>query len=299
MKKIYILLYFGVLSCFADADADADADDNDLLNDYKLLYIDLINMRTWGYKSFFNNELNRSTENINISQGTLFLTEVKSHVSIAGEGFFKIRLENGLIGYTRSGDFLFDEYGNIVTPRGYPFFDNICLGLDGIFLPDTIIITRDHEIYVSIVDNNNVTEIQVGQLLTYNIPSEYLRYYKEGIYVIKDDIEYVEEITFDNRIIQGALESANFYPLPVILRMYYILSIIENNLISNTEFKKELLKYQIERMANDNSLLREMLFYLSRRINNIGINGYYSIQKYLDNEYNYLECILPFIKYDY
>jgi flagellar basal body rod protein FlgG len=289
MKKIYIFCcILAFLSCFAYAD------DNGLLNDYKLLYIDLINMRTWGYKSFFNNELNRSTENINIAQGTLFSTEVKSHVSIAGEGFFKIRLENDIIGYTRSGEFLFDEYGNIVTPRGYPFYDNI--RLEGAFLPDTIRITSDHKIYVSIVvDNNNVTEMQVGRLLTYNIPSEYLRYYKEAIYVIKDGIEYVEEITFDNHIIQGTLEMANFYPLPVILRMYYILSVIENNLISNTEFKRELLKYQIERMANDNFLLREMIFYLSRE----GINGYFSIQRYLDNEYNYLECILPFIKYDY
>jgi hypothetical protein len=145
------------------------------------------------------------------------------------------------------------------------------------------------------VDNNNVTEMQVGRLLTYNIPSEYLSHYKEAIYVIKDGIEYVEEITFDNHIIQGTLEMANFYPLPVILRMYYILSAIENNLIPNTEFKRELLKYQIERMANDNFLLREMIFYLSGE----GINGYFSIQRYLDNEYNYLECILPFIKYDY
>jgi len=289
MKKIYIFCcILAFLSCFAYAD------DNGLLNDYKLLYIDLINMRTWGYKSFFNNELNRSTENINIAQGTLFSTEVKSHVSIAGEGFFKIRLENDIIGYTRSGEFLFDEYGNIVTPRGYPFYDNI--RLEGAFLPDTIRITSDHKIYVSIVvDNNNVTEMQVGRLLTYNIPSEYLSHYKEAIYVIKDGIEYVEEITFDNHIIQGTLEMANFYPLPVILRMYYILSVIENNLISNTEFKRELIKYQIERMANDNFLLREMIFYLSRE----GINGYFSIQRYLDNEYNYLECILPFIKYDY
>jgi flagellar basal body rod protein FlgF len=279
------------LSCFVYAD------NNDLLNDYKLLYIDLINLRTWGYKSFFNNELNRSDGKININQGILFTTEVKSHVSIVGEGFFKIRLENGLIGFTRSGDFSFDENGNIVTPRGYPLYDNICL--EGVFLPDTIRITSDHKIYVSILENNNVTEVQVGQLLTYKIPSEYLNHYKESIYVIKENIKYVEEITFNNHIVQGTLESSNFNPLSVILRLYYILSVIENNLISNVEFKKELLKCQIERTANNNFLLEEMFFYLSRRINNTDVNGYYSIQKYLDNEYNYLECILPFIKYDY
>ncbi|MDR2942549.1 MAG: hypothetical protein LBV17_08170 [Treponema sp.] len=292
MRKVYVFYCFlTFLSCFVHAD------DNGLLDDYKLLYTDLINMKTWGYKSFFNNELNRSTENINIVQGTLFSTEVKYHVSIVGEGFFKIKLENGLIGYTRSGEFYFDEYGNIVTPRGYPFYDNI--RLEGAFLPDTIKITSDHKIYVSIVDNNNVTEIQVGQLLTYKIPPEYLSHYKEAIYIIKDNIEYIDEITFNNQIVQGTLESANFYPLPIVLRLYYILSVIENGLISNIEFKKELLKYQIERMANVNSLLVEMLFYLSRKINNTDISGYYSIQKYLDNEYNYLRYILPFIKYDY
>lgn len=279
------------LSCFAYAD------NNDLLNDYKLLYIDLINMRSWGYKSFFNNELNRSTGKINITQGGLFTTEVKSHVSIVGEGFFKIRLENDLIGYTRSGEFYFDEYGNIVTPRGYPFYDNICL--EGAFLIDEIRITSDHKIYASRSDKNSVTEIEVDQLLTYNIPSEYLSHYKEAIYIIKDNIEYVEEITFNNRIIQGTLEYANSNILPIVLRLYYILSVIENNLISNIEFKKELLKYQIERMVNDNFLLEEMLIHLSERINNRDVNGYYSIQRYLDIKYGYLECILPFIKYDY
>jgi flagellar basal body rod protein FlgG len=293
MKKIYIFCgIWAFFSCFAYAD------DNDLLNDYKLLYVDLINMNKWGYKSFFNNELNRSAENINVAQGSLFTTEVKSDFSIIGEGFFKIRLENDLIGYTRSGEFRFDEYGNMVTPRGYPFYDNI--RLEGSFLSETMRITRDHTIYVSIiVDNNNITEIQVGQLLTYNIPSEYLSHYKEAIYIIKDDIEYGEEITFDNQIVQGTVESSNVNPLPVILRMYYILSVIENNLISNIEYKKELLKHQIERMANVNYPLREMLFYLHGRINNKYSNRFYSIHEYLDNEYYYLKYILPFIKYDY
>jgi hypothetical protein len=136
----------------------------------------------------------------------------------------------------------------------------------------------DHKIYVSIVDNNNVKEIQAGQILTYRIPSEYLNHYKGAIYIIKENSEYVEEITFNNRIIQGTLECVNFNPLLVILRLYYILSVIDSNLILNIEYKKELLKYQIERMANRKC---------------------YSFSRNLDCEYNYLECILPFIKYDY
>ena len=61
-----------------------------------------------------------------------------------------------------------------------------------------------------------------------------------------------------SRIAQGVLEMSNLHLLPAILRMYYILSVIDKNYIANIGFKRKLLKIEIERMAN--SFVQESLF---------------------------------------
>jgi flagellar basal body rod protein FlgF len=320
----YILIFFAYT---------AYADNNDLLNDYKLLYIDLLNLKTWGYKSFYNNELNRSNETINISQGTIQITENNFDCAIVGEGFFKIRLDNNLAAYTRDGNFRVDENGVIVTPQGYQIYENICLGEQ--FLPESFKITKDHNIYVNIVnENQELVETQVGKLLTYKIPNEYLKHYEGAIYIIKDNMEYEEEIIFDNYIIQGALELSNYALLPVVLRMYYILSVLNENVIPNIEFKKELLKMQIEKMSNNNYLLDNTIYSLNSKINgiidvlkdnnlldteeemiftdgllmglklkhlknNFNLFDLNIAQEYIDSKFYYLEAILPFINLDY
>jgi len=246
------------------------ANDNDLLNEYRLLYADISNIRTVSYKSYFNNEYNMAFENINVSQGALFMTEVLSDVAIVGEGYFKIRLENDVVGWTRAGFFLFDSNGNIIANQRYFLYDNI--NLQGVYFPQSLRITNDGNIYINILEGkDNMAEIHAGQLLIYNVPSELLVRFSDIIYVIKDDAEYNEKLS-DSRIIQCALEMSNVPLLPVILRMFYILSVINENYISNIEFKKELLRIQIERIAN---------------------------KSLLDDDLDYLFSMLPFLKYDF
>jgi flagellar basal body rod protein FlgF len=290
-----------------------NTNDNNLLHEYTLLHTDLSNIKTWGYKSFFNSESNKASENINVSRGSFVWTGLETDCAIAGEGFFKIRLENGLAGYTRSGDFIIDYDGNIVTSDNkYFLYDNIWLGES--FLFDTLKITKDHNVYIDVPDKNgNRTETRVGELLTYNIPGELLSHYKDAVYVIKDNAEYTEEIIFDTTIYQGILEYSNVHIMPTVLRMYYILSVINENLIPNKEFKKELLKIQIEAMAGDDDyVLYSTMSALNRRLLTI-IENHVSdkqttdasdyekniLDKYLDGKYYYLENILPFLKYDY
>ena len=267
MKRKYIfccICIFVFFSC-------ANNNDKDLLNEYKLLYVDISNIRTWGYKSYFNNETNKASEKINISQGAPVQTKLETDIAINGEGFFKIRLENDLPGYTRSGNFKIDADGNIATYDGYLLYDNI--SFEDLFLPDSIKLTRDHDVYVTIPGRNgSLTEIKAGQLLTYKVPGEVLVHYKDSVYIIKDGAEFTEEVTFDNYIIQGFLEGSNVLTLPVALRMYYILSVINKNLVPNIEFKKELLRTQIEKITNDRCFNARLY---------------------------YLEGILPYIKYDY
>jgi flagellar basal body rod protein FlgF len=246
-----------------------------LLNEYKLLYTDLINLKTWGYKSFFKIEYLQADEEINISQGSLQMTDIPCHFAISGEGFFKVRLENGIIGYTRSGEFNIDSDGNIRTQQeGYFLYDNINLG--ELFLHDTLRITQDHSLFISIFENGKITEIKAGQLLTYKIPNGYLQHYKDSIYIIKDGIEYQEELIFDNNIMNGALEMSNYLLIPVVLRMYYILYVLDENIIANIEFKRELIKIIINELISKITTMKDW----DNRINNLG-------------------HILPYIKYDY
>jgi flagellar basal-body rod protein FlgG len=53
-------------------------------------------------------------------QGDLRNTENPFDVAIEGDGFFQVLLPNGLIAYTRAGDFKLDRDGRFVTSDGFP-----------------------------------------------------------------------------------------------------------------------------------------------------------------------------------
>lgn len=323
-KIIFFMLLFISYNAFSN--------DNDLLNEYILLYNDLINMRTASYKSYFNDIFNRASENINFSQGALFMTKVYSDIAIVGEGYLKIKLDNDEIGWTRAGYLAFDENFNIIVNYRYYLHDNIQLPRNSIL--QSLRITNDGKLYVDIYEErNNIKEVFAGQILIYNIPNEYLVRYSDSIYILREGFEYIEEFSNSN-IIQGALETSNVPLLPVLLRMYYILSIINEEFISNIEFKKDLIKIQIERMANNN-FNEDLLLSINNsidRIENILSESYldntgngseninlgtlieqsirnlpkrhiiypnFDIQIYLENQYNYLDSFLPYLKYDY
>jgi flagellar basal body rod protein FlgF len=250
LKVIFIPIILCLLlfnNCTSFAKSKPSQKDFDLLNEYKLLYTDLINFWTWGYKSFYMFDITsdaRATGIINLHQGAIMQTGLSSDVAIIEDGFFKIRLENDKTGFTRSGEFYIDGQGNLVSPRGYSFYDNINLGEN--FLSDTLKISRDGKITVNIVTNSStLTETDAGQLVLYKIPAEILSHYKDAVYVIKDGVEYHEEIADNGYLLQGFLEMSNFSLMDLLLRMYYILFVIEPGLIANTEFKKEIMRQML------------------------------------------------------
>ncbi|MDR0442770.1 MAG: hypothetical protein LBH44_05110 [Treponema sp.] len=307
-KIIFSILFIISLNIYGD---------ENLLDDYRRLYIDLLNVRTHGYKSFFNETINRSSENINLSQGSIQETKVPTDFAIIGEGFLKIRLENDLAGYTRAGNFLINSEGTIVIPNyGYPLYDSLCL--KEFFIYESIKITSDFTIYVDSTSENERIKTKVGKILLYKIPAEFLEHYKDAIYVIKEGVDYEEEIVHENtKIFQNFLEMSNFNFRKIVLRMYFILTVLNENIIPNIEFKKELLRLYIENMAENNSAKDMLIFEIYKRINDIfdeiknndKIKGFYNneyvILKYLEDIYNYgynygyIEMILPYIKYDY
>jgi flagellar basal-body rod protein FlgG len=54
-----------------------------------------------------------------MSQGSVLPTEKELDVTIRGEGFFRVQMPDGRIGFTRAGSFELDAEGRMVTPEGY------------------------------------------------------------------------------------------------------------------------------------------------------------------------------------
>lgn len=268
MKNILFIVcpFFIFISC----------NNNELLNEYKLLYTDLENLYTYGYKSYYSQEINRATPIINAGQGSLQQTDVTTDFAIIGDGFFKVKLDNDKIGYTRNGQFKIDAHGELRTINGVSLFEPVVF--PEYFIPETIKINSDRYIFVSIPKSNaELIELNVGKLNIYKIPIELLEHYKDGIYILKKNTDN-ETIIDDSKILNEFLEMSNYNLLAVLLRMYYILSKPNNKLISNVEFKKELTKSIIDNIINTEK---------------------YTIEEYNHRKWLMETTFVPFLRYDY
>jgi flagellar basal body rod protein FlgG len=195
-----------------------------LINEYNILYNDLANFDTSGYKSSWDYNNSRGSDKINMAQGALMTTLADTNFGIVGEGFFKIRLENDIIGYTRYGNFSigFDDSESEFTLRmagyGYQLYDPIIISgyaanlrLEGrilyTFLPDG-------------------TKVEAGQVNIYEINEEKLIRYKDGIFITLDN--YDSQIISGSSIITHCVEMSNVHILETLLRMHVILWELKN-----------------------------------------------------------------------
>ncbi|GHU63940.1 flagellar basal body rod protein FlgG [Spirochaetia bacterium] len=101
-------------------------------------------------------------------QGSLQNTENVYDIAINGEGFFRIQMYDGTLGYTRDGAFKVDENGRLVTSNGYWVLPDILMP-EG-FLPQTITVSRDGRVEVKTPESGDDT-VQVGQLELYRFPN--------------------------------------------------------------------------------------------------------------------------------
>lgn len=92
-------------------------------------------------------------------QGELSQTNGQLDVAVQGEGFFRIRLPNGELRYTRNGGFRLDGNGSIVTTEGYQ--------VDGApTVPtDTIAILVAEDGTISVTNREDQPPSQIGNLL--------------------------------------------------------------------------------------------------------------------------------------
>jgi flagellar basal body rod protein FlgG len=151
------------------------------INFTKEYFIQLLNLRNSeliGYKSqsvryeycYIENK-RREEIFINFSQGALINTSRELDFAIDGQGFFKIILENNIVGYTRNGEFKIDENTNeLVTIDGYSLYNKI------IIPPGfTRILLSRENLIKAIYPNGN--EIICGYLIIYTMDYTQLEYF--------------------------------------------------------------------------------------------------------------------------
>jgi flagellar basal body rod protein FlgG len=192
---------------------------DNLLREYNILYNDLANFDTSGYKSSWDTNNSRGGDIINITQGALMATWADTNFGIVGEGFFKIKLENGIIGYTRYGEFYmgFGDSESEFTLRtgryGYQLYDPITIPSNTVAL-----ILERNVLYAFLTDG---TKVEAGQVNIYEISEEKLVRYKESIFITFDNFD--SQIIIDSRIATGFVETSNVLIIETLMRMHIIL----------------------------------------------------------------------------
>ena len=248
------------------------------ITEYHLLWTDLKNAEEIAYKAHCEGQgVSRYVKSVRYSSEN-------THFLIRNPGFFKILLENG-VAYTRSGEFhLFtDEKGYITlrTKQNYLLADPIALYIDIIKG-----YKGDEEVIDTIVVNNKATIIKqlksytgkydyltvrvnsekvAQQLKVYDVPYEQLQHFNDAIYTLKSTMSEITVNPFAS-VQANFLEESNTEILPVLVRMYYLLSKYEN--IKNRTFKADLIKIGIQIVEGG-------------------------------KQSDYIKTILPFIQYDY
>lgn len=322
MKNIFLIIF---LFCARLVWSD--------IHEYQLLWEDVANAMTFGYKSHF--DITDLTGKPNPSKHITALIETnESWFAIIGPtGFFKIVLDDTTIGYTRNGQFntrldLKTETYKLVT-QGYTLADPVFLY--------TQVIKRDkkgQEEILGIIEGNDKNDEEwkkfarsageyailfgelhgpkiAEQLKVYDVPYEKLRYYKDGIYIL--DPSYTGEImeSPNSLVVSNALEMSNVLVLEVLTRMYYLT--VTDKSIKDRLFKAELLRIGIEQYAQTNETVEQSIMTLNNNVQEFidkKVNQNSPSQRspivyeqlwYQSSQsrYRYIQRILPFIRYDY
>jgi flagellar basal body rod protein FlgG len=202
---------------------------DELFNEYNLLYNDLVNFNTNGYKSSWDINTNKGINKINTSQGALMVTDFDTvfdiDFAIVGNGFFKIRLENNVIGYTRYGRFSMSlsnsdsEFTLKIPEYGYELYDPIVIPNNTVKL-----IYENYTLFALLIDD---TKKEVGRINIYDVDDEKLIRYKDNIFITLDNYEGKKII--DLKIIKGCLEMSNVSVIETLMRMHIILWELKNN----------------------------------------------------------------------
>lgn len=250
LSLIISFILFNCLSIFAA---------NPLLVEYDLLYSDLKNYNTVGYKSYFNNYSNITSKTITFTQGSLGHSGNKFDFAIDGKGFFKIYDTSKKQFYlTRNGAFKIDSKSRIVTHQGFLLFPVIKLIND--FLPKSILCDSYGTLYMKSFS-------KPSHIKTYKINLYRPKKYAELIRVDSDFYKFKTLIKISPKLHQGFLETSTVNINKVTTRMLFILNeikITQKNTIPGLVTKIFFLK---QLLSNHNISMQNLLMY--KKLNTI------------------------------
>ena len=92
------------------------------------------------------------------SMGNLRQTGNRFDMAIEGDGFFRVTMPDGTLGYTRDGSFTTDQNGSLVTSQGYLMDPQITIP------QDTLSVTIAADGTVSVTQTGQSQPQQVGQI---------------------------------------------------------------------------------------------------------------------------------------
>lgn len=102
-------------------------------------------------------------------QGAPQFSGVESDIAVVGEGFFRVRLMDGSVGYTRDGEFKIDSNGQFVTSNGYRLDPPVILPEGEV--RESLTITDAGKVSVKIGDSQDPTEIAQITLFRFTNPA--------------------------------------------------------------------------------------------------------------------------------
>ncbi len=157
---------------------------------------------------------------LDTQQGLLEPTQNPLHLSILGEGFFKVQTPQG-IAYTRAGNFTLDAERRLVTPQGYPVLANGApvvldpgMAAEGLVTMDNLKLRVSPEGLLSI----DGTEIARLDVVTLDDLSK-LRKIGENLY-ISEGAQEMMAINYEIR--HGFVEKSNVNPIKEMVNLIEI-----------------------------------------------------------------------------
>jgi flagellar basal-body rod protein FlgG len=159
---------------------------------------------------------NVSTRRV-FTQGELLLTDQSLDVAIAGEGFFRLDMGGGRIGFTRDGAFTLNAEREIVTQNGYRL-DPLIVIPDG---ATEVNVAKDGIITVRNLDGD---QEQIGQMEIVNFPNPAgLSARGENIYqetiASGEEVAGVPGVEGRGELLSGKLEIANVKSVEEVVRL--------------------------------------------------------------------------------
>lgn len=253
--------------------------------EYDFLIKDLYNYSTYGYKSTFDCEVDKSYGNINLSQGNLQTTNNYLDVAIQGDGYFKVKDTNGNVFYTRYGKLMYDSEScslYILVNKSKYYLDFPILPKYSV-LCDQIKILMDGSVECLIQENINLTNEDLMNKLSDIMKQkrglsrkilidnekisklEIIEQPKERKEIIDKIVLYnIDESNIDfydgyliktktppdticsSYFIEGALEMSNVYLDRVLIRMLFVIDKLDSDKIKHKEVKKYLIQKMLD-----------------------------------------------------